>query len=224
MNLQTAVSGPVPLLLAVLSVCSDLRAGDGDYKSEFFEKTRLVYSDTFDGKLNTDFWEVRQSTSWAIVDGVLVGKPSSEEFQAKKKASADPSHAGVNPVIWLKQIPENFVCTMRLRYSAKGYQKGRPLLDVGHHIHTISFEERKTTLTIKKDVESLMVDAPLFTLNQWHTVAIEMKRGAMILTIDGVKHTFQSSNIDMSGQHQIDFKGVDFGGCEIDDVKLWEGL
>lgn len=86
------------------------------------------------------------------------------------------------------------------------------------------FEEKKTTLTIKKDVESLVVEAPLFTLNQWHTVAIEMKRGAMILTIDGVKHTFQSSNIDMSGQHQIDFKGVDFGGCEIDDVKLWEGL
>src|SRR3954465_13205492 len=123
-----------------------VHASNAVYKSELFKSTKLIYADTFDGALNADFWEVRQNTGWAIKDGVLTGSPSSREFQEKKKTSADPSHAGLKPVIWLKNVPENFVCTLRLRYSAKAYQKGFPLLDLGHHIHTIVFSEKKTTL------------------------------------------------------------------------------
>ncbi|MCB1065656.1 MAG: hypothetical protein KDN20_22400 [Verrucomicrobiae bacterium] len=196
-----------------------------DYKPELFEKTRLVYEDSFDGgTLNSDFWEVRQNTTWAIKNGVLDGSESSKEFQAKKKASDDPSHAGLKPVIWLKQVPENFVCTMRVKYGAEAYQKGFPLLDLGHHIHTLSFSEKATTLKIKKDVATIPVEAPLFSLNEWHDVAIELKKGTLLLKIDGKKHLFQSPEIDMTGQAQIDFKAVDFGTCQIDDVKLWEGL
>lgn len=213
------------LLLAALSLNCLLHAGGADYKPELFKSRKLIYADNFDGaKLNGDFWEVRQSTTWAIKDGVLTGSPSSAEFQEKKKASADPSHAGLKPVIWLKQVPENFVCTMRVRYDAKAYQKGFPLLDLGHHTNTISFSEKATTLTIKHNVETIPADAPLFALNQWHDVAIELKKGTLLLTIDGKKHLFQSANIDMAGQHQIDFKAVDGGTCQIDDVKLWEGL
>ena len=200
-----------------------LHASTPDYKSQLFTSTKLVYEDHFDGTLNTDFWEVRQNTTWAIKDGVLTGSESSKEFQAKKKASDDPSHAGLKPVIWLKKVPENFICTMRFRYDAKTYQKGFPLLDLGHHIHTLSFSEKATTLTIKKDVEKLAVESPLFALNQWHDVAIELKKGTLLLIIDGKKHVFESKNIDMAGQSQIDFKAVDFGTCQIDDVKLWEG-
>lgn len=192
--------------------------------SELFKKTKLVYEDTFDGTLNTDFWEVRQNSTWAIKGGVLSGGPSSKEFQEKKLASDDPSHAGLKPVIWLKQVPENFVCAMRVRYDAVAYQKGFPLFDLGHHIHTLTFGEKATTLTIKKNVEALPLAEPLFTLNQWHDVVIEMKKGTVLLKVDGKKHVFQSSNIDMTGQHQIDFKGVDKGSCQIDSVKLWEGL
>jgi hypothetical protein len=206
-----------------LSLHPLLQAGDPEYKSELFKSTKLVYADTFDGPLNTDFWEVRQSTTWVVKDGILTGSPSSKEFQEKKKASDDPSHAGLKPVIWLKKVPENFVCVMRVRYDAKAYQKGFPLLDLGHHIHTISFSEKTTALTIKKDVESLKVETPLFALNQWHDVAIELKKGTLLLSIDGKKHRFDIANIDMAGQAQIDFKAIDFGTCQIDHIKLWEG-
>jgi hypothetical protein len=200
------------------------QAAGAEYKPELFASTKLIYADTFEGPLNAKFWEVRQNTTWAIKDGVLTGSPSSKEFQDKKKVSADPSHAGLKPVIWLKQVPENFVCTMRLRYSAKGFQKGFPLLDLGHHTHTITFDAQKTTLAIKKNVEVLPVTQPLFALNQWHDVVIELKKGTLLLKIDGQKHIFHSAHIDMAGQHQIDFKAVDGGTCEIDDVKLWAGL
>lgn len=211
------------LTLSFLSFTSALRAEE--YKPELFQSTKLVYADSFDsGTINTEFWEVRQNTTWAIKDGVLSGSESSAEFQAKKKASDDPSHAGLKPVMWLKKVPENFVCTLRMRYGAKAYQKGFPLLDIGHHIHTITFSEKATTLSIKKNVEVLPIESPLFSLNEWHNVAIELKKGTLILTIDGKKHRFDSANIDGTGQAQIDFKAVDFGTCEIDDVKLWEGL
>jgi hypothetical protein len=195
-----------------------------DYQSELYQSTKLVYEDHFDGALNTAYWEVRQSSTWAIQDGVLTGSQSSKEFQEKMVAKGDKAHAGFKPVIWLHKVPENFVCTMRVRYDGKAYTKGFPLLDIGHHIHTITFSEKETTLTIKKDVEKKAIEAPLFSLNEWHDVAIELKKGTLLLSIDGKKHRFESANIDMTGHAQIDFKAIDFGTCQIDDVKLWEGL
>lgn len=213
------------LAASFLLLSSSLVAADDGYQPQLFKSLKLVYEADFSsGKINTDFWEVRQNTTWAIKDGVLVGSESSKEFQAKKKASDDPSHAGLKPVIWLKKVPENFVCSMRVRYDGKDYQKGFPLFDLGHHIHTISFGEKATTLTIKKTVEKIDIAKPLFSINQWHDVVIELKKGAILLQIDGVKHLFESKNIDMTGQAQIDFKAIDGGTCQIDNVKLWEGL
>ena len=198
-------------------------AQSAEYQPELFKSTRLIYAETFDGALNPEFWEVRQSTTWEIKEGVLKGSPSSKEFQEKKKASADPSHAGLKPVIFLKKVPENFVCTLRMRYDGEAFKKGSPLLDIGHHIHTLSFAEKTTTLTIKKNVETLAIESPLFSLNAWHDVALELKKGTLLLTIDGKKHRFDSPQIDMTGHAQIDFKALDFGTCQIDDVRLWEG-
>lgn len=195
-----------------------------DYKPELFQSTKLVYEDAFDGALNADFWAVRQSSTWVVKDGVLTGSPAAKEFQDKMIAKGDKGHAGLKPVIWLKQVPENFVCTLRMRYNAEAYDPKFPLLDLGHHVHTLLFGEKLTTLTIKKNVEILKVEAPLLPLNQWADVAIELKKGTILLTIDGKKHLFQSANIDMTGQHQIDFKAVDFGTCQIDHIKLWQGL
>jgi len=210
--------------LIALIPTTPLRAENAAYQPQLFKSLKLVYEDNFSsGTINTDFWEVRQSSTWAIKDDILTGSQSSKEFQEKMIAKGDKAHAGFKPVIWLKKVPENFVCTMRVRYDAKAYQKGFPLLDLGHHIHTITFAEKTTTLTIKKDVEKLPVEQPLFALNNWHDVAIELKKGTLLLSIDGEKHIFESQNIDMTGQAQIDFKAIDFGTCQIDDLKLWEG-
>lgn len=212
------------LITLALLVNSPLQAATPDYQPELFQSTKLVYADTFDsGAINTDFWEVRQGSTWVIKDGVLAGSQSPKEFQEKMIAKGDKAHAGFKPVIWLRKVPENFVCTMRVRYDGEAYKKGFPLLDIGHHIHTITFSEKATTLTVKKNVETHPVESPLFALNVWHDVAIELKKGMLLLAIDGKKRRFESKNIDMTGQAQIDFKALDFGGCQIDDLKLWEG-
>jgi len=214
---------PLSFLLFALSLQAPLHAETPAYQSELFQSTKLVYEDTFEGPLKAEFWEVRQSSTWVIKDGVLTGSQSSQEFQEKMVAKGDKAHAGFKPVIWLKKVPENFVCTLRLRYDGEAYGKGFPLIDLGHHIHTLTFSEKATTLTLKKDVEKRVIDAPLFSLNAWHDVAIELKKGSLILSIDGKKHRFESANIDMTGQAQIDFKALDLGTCQIDHIKLWEG-
>ncbi len=212
------------LCLFTLSLAPRLFAAAPEYKPELFKSTKLIYADNFDGKtLNTNFWEIRQNSTWTIKDGVLTGSQSSKEFQEKMIAKGDKAHAGFKPVIWLKQVPENFVCTMRVRYDAKAYQKGFPLLDVGHHIHTLTFSEKDTTLKIKKNIEMKSIEQPLFSLNEWHDVVIELKKGTLLLKIDGKKYLFESKNIDGTGQHQIDFKGVDLGACQIDHISLWSG-
>ncbi|MFM7605217.1 MAG: hypothetical protein ACKO8Z_08450 [Prosthecobacter sp.] len=219
------MKSPVFFIASWLFLSSFLNAADSGYQPQLFKSLKLVYEDTFEaGTINTEFWEIRQNTTWVAQEGVLQGSESSKEYQSKKKASNDPSHAGLKPVIWLKKVPENFVCAMRLRYNAPSFQKGFPLLDLGHHIHTISFAEKATTLTIKKDVEKITVEVPTFALNQWHDVIIELKKGTVLLQIDGARQLFISRNIDMTRHSQIDFKGVDYGTCQIDSIKLWEGL
>ena len=208
-----------PLLLTAL------QAGEGDtYRPELFAGLKPVYEDRFDGPVNTDFWEVRQGTTWTIQEGILTGNPSPKEFQDKMLAKGDRAHAGFKPVIWLKQVPERFVFTARLRHRAGAFAPRFPLIDLGHHIHTLTFSEKATTLTIRKDVATLAVEEPLLTLNAWHEVAFELKPGQLLLKIDEKKHLFESPHIDMAGQAQIDFKGIDLGTWEIDSVRLWEGL
>lgn len=229
---RAAISKPLPRsqrtmlrsLLLTLAVASLLPAADATYVPQLFQSTKLVHADAFEApELNTDFWEVRQSSTWRIVDGVLTGSPSAKEFQEKMIAKGDKAHAGFKPVIWLKRVPENFVCTMRLRYNAEAHHPRFPLLDLGHHVHTLVFGEKQTTLTLKKNVATLTTETPLFSLNTWHDVAIELRKGSLIVSVDGRSHRFGSPHIDMAGQAQIDFKGIDFGTCQIDDVKVWEG-
>ena len=219
-----------PLRLAALCFAfsctvlpSHAQTGDAEYKPELFQSLKLVYSDNFDGPLNTEFWEVRQSSTWIIQDGVLSGSQSSKEFQEKMIAKGDRAHAGFKPVIWLKQVPENFVCAMRMRYNAEDYHPKFPLIDLGHHIHTLTFGRAQTTLTLGKTSGPLVISEPLLPLNEWADIVIELKKGAILLQINGKKHRFESAQIDMTGHAQIDFKGVDFGSCQIDHIRLWKG-
>ncbi|MCB1231723.1 MAG: hypothetical protein KDN19_15745, partial [Verrucomicrobiae bacterium] len=156
------------LLIGLAACGSHLNAADDSETchSELFEKTRLVYADDFEkGPINLDFWEIRQHSTWEIKDGVLTGSQSSKEFQEAMKEKGDLAHAGFKPVIWLKQVPRQFVCTLRVRYDGEDYIPRFPLIDLGHHIHTLTFSKEQTTLTIRKDVATIPVEAPHFSLN-----------------------------------------------------------
>ena len=195
-----------------------------EYRPELFQSLKLVYQDDFSsGKLNTDYWQIRQGSTWVVKDGVLMGSPSPKEYQDKKVAEGDRAHAGFKPVMWLEKVPENLVVQFRVRFDAEKYAAKFPLIDVGHHFNSLNFKENLTTLTLKKDMKALPKKEVSLTLNRWANVTIELKKGTLVLKLDGKKVVFQDPLIDMVDQHQIDFKGVDHGGIQIDDVRIDEG-
>lgn len=209
----------IALILAASNAYAD------DYKPELFQSLKLVYEDDFSGAtLNTDFWQVRQGSTWAVKDGVLIGGPSPKEFQDKKIAEGDKAHAGFKPVIWLEKVPINLVVQFRIRFDGEDYIPRFPLIDVGHHVHTLTFSKEKTTLSIKKNEKVISNEDMLLPINEWVNVAIELKKGKMVVALNGKKLVVEDASVDMVDQQQIDFKGIDHGGIQIDDVKVYEGV
>ncbi len=196
-----------------------------EYKPELFRSLKLIYDEDFSkGVIDTNYWQVRQSTTWAVKDGVLVGGPSPKEIQDKKVAEGDKAHAGFKPVIWLEKVPENLVVRFKVRFDAKKYDAKFPLIDIGHHVNTLIFSEKETTLVLKKNQKTVKMPKPLLAINEWAEVVIELKKGNLLLKIGESTMNFSDPLIDMVDQQQIDFKGCDHGGILIDDVKIYEGI
>lgn len=203
-----------------------------DYQPELFKSMNLVYESDFnvDGDIDTKQWMIRQHTTWTIVDGHLLGKPASKEYQEKKLASSDPTHAGLRPVIFLKPIPEEFVFQARILFEGEfsGYQRNQ--LSFGHHLQEFFFGEKDTKLILHKDKKNpkIMKDL-LIPPGQWVEVTAEQKNGHFILMIDGKKKVFEDQVISMNKDSktkslQIDFKGLNHGSVKIDWVKVYQGV
>lgn len=130
-----------------------LGAAGETVNSDLFKKTTLVYSENFDhGPLDLDFWEIRQRSRWTVEDGILKGRQSAPEFQARKIAAGERAHAGIKPVIWLKQVPAEFVCTMRLRYNGAAFHPKYPLIDLGLKKGTLLFSMNGETQRFDSDL------------------------------------------------------------------------
>jgi hypothetical protein len=50
--------------VAALLVGSAVGYAEDMVESGLFSKLELVYADDFDGELNSDYWEVRQNSTW----------------------------------------------------------------------------------------------------------------------------------------------------------------
>lgn len=213
----------IHFLIAVLASTSFLSAEDK--KSKLFESVELVYEDDFsEGKFNTDYWQKRQGTTWIVEDGRLKGSQSPKAFQDKMIAKGDKGHAGFKPVIWLEKVPENLVAQFRVRFDSKNYQGKFPLIDVGHHVNTLSFSEKSTALILNNGEKTIRIDKQFLPLNTWVDVSIELKKGILVLKVGDKTHTFEDPLINMVDQQQIDFKGANFCEIQIDDVKVYKGI
>jgi hypothetical protein len=198
---------------------------ENDYQPMLFKSISLIYEDDFkkDGPFNKDHWEVRQSTTWIQKNGVLHGSQSSKEFQKKKLASSDPTHAGFRPVIFLKPVPEEFVVQLRIRYIGEYKRKNQtPLMDLGHHLQSFCFGRDTTRLILHKN-KKLNLTETGFEIGKWMEITAEIKKGEMVFIINGNKHIYKDPLVDLKESLQIDFKGLDFGTIEIDWVKLYQG-
>ena len=174
-----AIAMLVVCLFAHVVVAGDPQAG---YRPEVFKKVEPVYIDRFDkdGKVNREYWQVKQKTVWVVKDGMLVGTPSSKEYQEHVRTEGDGIHTGERPTIILKPIPEDFVLRMRIKYEgdAKAVK-----IDIGHHVNSFIFGKDATRMKFNKKatVESDIA----FPVNTWGELTFEFKKGKLLFGVNG---------------------------------------
>ncbi|MGI9467142.1 MAG: hypothetical protein ACR2OA_08485 [Rubripirellula sp.] len=217
------------LFVILLSSQPHTDAVGADYSPQLFDRVKLIYEDGFDidGKhKNTHQWVIRQNTNWNVKDGILTGGLADVPYQKMMQAKKD-GHDGTRTVIFLKPVPKAFAIQMRVRYNEtdkRGRDRGS-LLDLGHHVNSFVFRANGGVLTLQKK-KRVQLPKSFFPLNQWNDVTIEIKEGAILITVNEQSSLIEDPLITLETaeeSQQIDFKGQDFGSVQLDWVKLYEG-
>jgi len=171
--------------------------------------------------LNKETWAPRQGTQWAIEDGVLRGKPSTEEYQASKK-----DHKGFEPRLSVPVTPMEFIASFSVRFSDGTETAVVPFIEFGHHVCRVKFSA--DGIIVLADHESLCVaEARDFRYEpgRWYHILAEMKGEEFVIQFaDGptlyAKHkSFAEPN--PSGGNGLGLAGPKGGTAELDDVTLW---
>ena len=101
-------------------------------------------------KLDKQIWQSRQHTRWSIEHGVLLGKPSTKEFQASQD-----HHRGLEPRLSVPPTPQNFAMKISFRYLGSEAGKIASFIEFGHHVVRVHFSAEGTRLLV--DGESLLM-------------------------------------------------------------------
>ncbi|MEM9282959.1 MAG: hypothetical protein AAGA96_14120 [Verrucomicrobiota bacterium] len=200
------------------------------YQPELFSSIEPFYETDFPEDGPHDLgkqWVIRQETQWNVIDGVLVGDLAPVEYQEKMQAIGD-THDGTRTVIFLKPVPKALVLQARIKYT-ETEKKGRDpgaLLDLGHHLNSLTFREEHTRLVLKGG-KKIFIEGDFFPLNEWNEITIEIKEGVLLIQVNDRKEIIEDPLISLASNsefQQIDFKGQDFGTIQIDWLKLYQGI
>lgn len=184
---------------------------------------QVVLKDDFSqsGPFNKKQWGARQGTQWVIEDGVLRGRPSAPEYQAKKK-----DHQGYEPRISAPVTPAQFAAQFSIRFIGGGPNAIVPFIEFGHHVCRLRFSEKG--VEILAEGESIKVaESRELTLEpgRWYHALAEMKGEEFVIQFaDGpslyAKHPCFAKPAP-SGGNGLGVAGTKDGQVELDNVTLW---
>ena len=208
--------------LVWLCTANTYAADPPSFKSQLFKKGRLIYSDDFDEKLDRKRWQPRTKT-WVIKDGTLTGSPDYKNAEEARKALGRDHHLGLSPVIRLNHLPPKFVLHMRVKFEGNAFATGRPKIDIGHHINTLSFTADGYSLKLHGG-ERFSGKAPDVRLNEWIDVIVEFQEGMMWIGVNGKGQTIEHEQVSLEGRSELTFKTFAAAPNRImfDSVRLWK--
>lgn len=173
------------------------------------------------GAFNKEHWGPRQGTQWVVEDGVLRGRPSTPEFQAKKT-----NHFGYEPRISATVTPPQFVARFSVRFIGGTQTALTPFIEFGHHVCRLRLGAEGAELLA--DGESVKVaTAPglKFEPDKWYHVLAEMKGEEFVIQFDDGTRLYAKhpsfAKPAASGANGVGFAGTKGGTLEIDNVTLW---
>lgn len=198
-------------------------ASAADLKPLMAQPDQMVLQDDFSkaGAVDKKQWAARQGTQWIIEEGVLRGRPSTPEYQAKRK-----DHFGYEPRISVPVTPPQCIAEFSVRFNGGSETAIAPFIELGHHICRLHFS--KNGVEMLADHESVKVAESKefkFEAGRWYHVLAEMKGEEVVVQFaDGP--TLYAKNAVFakpteSGGNGLGIAGPKNGSVEIDNVKLW---
>ena len=198
-------------------------ASAADLKPLLAQPDKIVLQDDFSkaGPVNKKHWGARQGTQWEVEEGVLRGKPSTPEYQAKRK-----DHFGYEPRISAPVTPPQFIAQFSVRFSGGSETPIVPFMEFGHHVCRLRLSKEGAELLADHESVRLAESKELkFEPGQWYHVLAEMKGEEFVLQFaDGptlyATHSCFAAPAQ-SGGNGLGIAGPKDGLVEIDNVTLW---
>lgn len=220
------------LLLALFTLTPCVpHAAELDLKPLWLVPDRVIYTDDFSKpreiairKQQSDKpWVINQGTRWEVADGVMRGRASSAEYQAKHE-----THKGVHPRIVLQTTPEKYVLLFSMQiidgipFDVTKRRSVPPFIEIGHHICRVTWDVNGATLLADGDTTQLAADKDFKLVpGKWETVMIERRDDEVLVqfangpTFHGKHPTY------VTDPHAVMLGGLEAGTMEIDNVTLW---
>lgn len=208
--------------LLVLILCARVSAAP-ELKPLLAVPDQVVLQDKFEkeGAFNKQQWGARQGTQWEVKEGVLSGRPSTPEYQAKKK-----DHFGYEPRISAPITPAQFIAQFSVRFSNGSETAIVPFMEFGHHVCRLRLSKGGAELLA--DGESIRVAETKdlkFEPGKWYHALAEMKGEEFVIQFaDGptiyARHAGFAKAPEKGG-NGLGFAGPKGGTAEIDDVTIW---
>jgi hypothetical protein len=214
----------LPFLLSLVVLSATAETPAPPLKPLMLVPDKLVLKDDFEKAhpLNKAEWQARQGTQWAIEEGVLRGRPSSEEFQTAKAGD----HAGLEPRIAAPITPKECVARFAVKFSGGEETNLVPLVEFGHHVCRLRFSAEITELLAAHD--SVRVNETKgfdYKPDTWYQMLWELRGDEVVIQIAGgptlyAKHP-SYAEAPGTGAAGLGIAGPRGGTVEVDDVLIY---
>lgn len=169
-----------------------------DLVPQIADCTHLLFEEEFSQGVIPEEWTALHGTQWSVVEGVLQGKPSTKQFQDKRMAAGNASHAGKTPSNRLLVPVDDCVMLFRFKLSGGlsgvhfGFNDGSVKTGTGHVCRFTVSTRKGQSLVKDKDVtldgdkdEILVTDIFNVKSNTWYWMMLEIIDDEMVAQVSG---------------------------------------
>ena len=208
-----------------------------DVVPQIAECTNLLFDADFSEGGVPEEWIPLHGTQWAVVEGVLQGRPSTNEFQQKRVAAGNASHSGKTPSSRLLVPVDDGVMLFRFKLVDGlsgvhfGFNDGSFKTGTGHVCRFIVstrkgqslVKDRNVTVDGDKD-ETLVTDSFNMKADAWYWMMLEIVGDEMVAQVSGgpiLRAKHPRFNIP---KDQINLPTRGGGVVLYDNVRIWNAV
>jgi hypothetical protein len=209
---------PVPFFTtAILLLTASLRAGELLPLMTIPDQVLFQSDFTATAPLDKSIFAAKQGTRWSITNGVLLGLPSTPEYQAKKK-----DHKGTEARLSFVNCPEAFALRFSFRFTGGAFTAATPMIELGHHVTRVQWTTNGIRLLAKHDGLQIAQDTSFkLQTNQWYQALAEVKGDAVLFQFAEGPTLYGKHESIATNNHHFGIAGMRGGTVELDDLTLW---